>query len=98
MLDIAKDISSLTDFKRNTNKHLESLKKTGRPEVLTVNGHPEVIVQDVKSYQQLLKKADFVDAISAIREGLDSHERGEGIDMRKGLESIAKKHGIKLKR
>ena len=89
MLDIAKDISSLTDFKRNTNEHLESLKKSGRPTVLTVNGHPEVVVQDVASYQALLVKADYVDTVNAIRAGMAAHEKGEG---------IAKKHGILLKK
>jgi len=98
MLDIAKDISSLTDFKRNTNEHLESLKKSGRPAVLTVNGHPEVVVQDVASYQALLVKADYVDTVNAIRAGMAAHEKGEGIDMRESIEAIAKKHGILLKK
>jgi hypothetical protein len=32
------DIGSLTDFARNTKTHLKRLKRTGRPELLTVNG------------------------------------------------------------
>ena len=40
------DIRSLTDFQRNTKSHLKRLKSTGRPEVLTVNGKAELIVQD----------------------------------------------------
>src|SRR5256885_12010464 len=38
MLDIANDIRSLSDFKRNTSELLERLKKTGNPLVLTING------------------------------------------------------------
>jgi len=38
MLDIANDIRSLSDFKRNTSELLDRLKKTGNPLVLTING------------------------------------------------------------
>ena len=37
MLDIANDIRSLSDFKRNTSELLDQLKKTGNPLVLTIN-------------------------------------------------------------
>jgi hypothetical protein len=32
------DIYSLTEFQRHTKEHIERLKQTGRPEVLTING------------------------------------------------------------
>ena len=48
------DIHSLTDFQRNTKEHIQRLKETGRPEVLTVNGKAEIVVQDAASYQKLL--------------------------------------------
>ena len=34
------------------------MKQTGEPIVLTVNGKAEVVVQDAKSYQQLLEKIE----------------------------------------
>lgn len=37
MLDIANDIRSLSDFKRDTAELLERLKKTGNILVLTIN-------------------------------------------------------------
>jgi hypothetical protein len=49
------DIGSLTDFNRNTKAHLRRLKRTGRPELLTVNGRAEVVVQNASAYQRLLK-------------------------------------------
>ena len=49
-----KDIYSLSDFQRRTREHIRRLKKTRRPEVLTVNGRAELIVQDAVSYQELL--------------------------------------------
>ena len=38
MLDLANDIRSLSDFKRNTVELLDRLRKTGHPLVLTING------------------------------------------------------------
>jgi hypothetical protein len=51
----AEDIGSLTDFARNTKAHLARLKRTGRPELLTVNGKAEVVVQNAAAYQRLLE-------------------------------------------
>jgi hypothetical protein len=49
------DIGSLTDFNRNTKAHLKKLRRTGRPELLTVNGKAEVVVQNASAYQRLIK-------------------------------------------
>ena len=52
------DIGSLTDFARNTKTHLKRLKRTGRPELLTVNGKAEVVVQSASAYQRLLESLE----------------------------------------
>jgi prevent-host-death family protein len=54
MLNIYKDIHSLTDFKRRTSELLEHLQRTNRPIVLTVNGRPAVVLQDAEAYQRFL--------------------------------------------
>jgi PHD/YefM family antitoxin component YafN of YafNO toxin-antitoxin module len=72
------DIYSLTEFQRHTKEHMERLKQTGRPEVLTVNGRAELVVQDATSYQKLLDLLDQADALEGIRQGLESMRRGEG--------------------
>jgi hypothetical protein len=46
MLDLANDIRSLSDFKRNTVDLLERLRKTGHPLVLTINGNEGLCVRD----------------------------------------------------
>ena len=48
------DIGPLTDFNRNTKAHLKRLRRTGRPELLTVNGRAQVVVQSASAYQRLL--------------------------------------------
>ncbi len=50
----SEDIGSLTDFARNTKEHLKRLRRTGRPELLTVNGKAEVVVQSAFAYQRLI--------------------------------------------
>ena len=72
------DIASLTEFKRNSTDALKRLKETGQPQVLTVNGRAEMVVQDVTSYQRLLDMVDRAEAIEGIRRGLESATRGEG--------------------
>jgi len=48
-------VGSLTDFSRNTKARLKRLKRTGRPELLTVNGKAEVVVQSASAYQRLIE-------------------------------------------
>lgn len=66
MLDIGKDIQSLTDFKRNTAEYMEQLKLTGRPLVLTVNGKAEIVVQDAESYQEMLEAVEEAKTLRAL--------------------------------
>ena len=54
MLNIGKDIHSLTDFKRRTSELVEQLQQPKRPIVLTVNGRPAVVVQEAEAYQEIL--------------------------------------------
>lgn len=94
MLDITKDIHSLTTFRRNSGQFMKQLKKTRRPVILTVKGKAEAIVQDAESYQRLLDIAAKADAIEAIRQGLDDVAAGRTSPAREVFDSIRKKHGI----
>ncbi len=70
-------IHPLTNFLRNHKAHVNRLKKSRAPEVLTINGRAELVVLDVKSYQAMVEKLDRLETIAAIREGVASAERGE---------------------
>lgn len=63
LLDIKQDITSLSNFQRNTRDLIHRLKETGRPLVLTVNGGAELVVQDAASYQRLLDRITAREAI-----------------------------------
>ena len=88
------EVHSLTDFLRNTKSHMNRMKRSKRPLVLTVNGRAELIVQDARSYQALLELADRAEAIEGIRRGLESMARGEGRPAEQVLEELRKKHKI----
>jgi PHD/YefM family antitoxin component YafN of YafNO toxin-antitoxin module len=90
-------ILPVTEFNRNTKKHIRWLKKTGKPEVLTVNGQAEIVVQSADAYQKLLEAADAAETVAGIRRGLEQAKRGEGAPMREFLEAFAKRQGVSLK-
>lgn len=93
MIDI-KSIQSLTDFKRNTTEHLDRLRNSRKPLVLTVNGKAECVVLDADSYKELVDKIEFTESVLAIREGIESVARGEVRDADEALAEIAKKYGL----
>lgn len=82
------DVYSLTDFKRNTHEHVERLKQTGRPAILTVNGRSEIVVQDAAAYQRLLDQLDLAESNAAIAESLEQAKRGEGQNAFEAIEEI----------
>lgn len=71
------DICSLTAFTRNARNHSKRLRETGRPEVLTVNGSAELVVQSAKAYQELLDRLDELETLRALDEAAAEIERGE---------------------
>ena len=77
MLDLRKDIHSLTTFRRRSGDFMKQLRKSKRPVVLTVNGKAAAIVQDVEAYQRLLDIAARVDAEEGIRQGLEEAKKGK---------------------
>ena len=49
-MNITKDISPLTEFKRDSARLIAQIKETGRPQILTVNGKPSVVVMDAAAW------------------------------------------------
>lgn len=86
------DIHSLTEFQRNTREHIERLKKTGRPEVLTVNGQAELVVQDAQSYQMLLDRAEKAEQAARLGRGIADYRAGRFRDAEDVLGDLEARH------
>ena len=94
MINLHRDIHSLTDFKRNTNDFMKQMKETKIPVVLTVNGKAELVVQDAESYQVMLERLEQLDAVEAIRRGLEQMERDEGRPADDVFAEFRSRHGM----
>jgi prevent-host-death family protein len=94
MLDITKDIQSLTTFRRRSGDFMKQLKKTRRPLVLTVKGKAAAVVQDAGAYQRLLDIAARADAHEGIRQGLEESRRGAGRDAEEFFAEFEAANGI----
>jgi prevent-host-death family protein len=95
MLDLTKDIQSLTTFRRQSGDFMKQLKKSKRPVVLTVNGKAAAVVQDAEAYQRLLDIAASADEEEAIRQGLEDVKAGRTRPAREFFAEFEAKHGIR---
>jgi prevent-host-death family protein len=94
MLDITKDIQSLTTFRRRSGYFMKQLKKSKRPVVLTVKGKAAAIVQDAEAYQRLLDIASRADSEEGIRQGLDDVAHRRTRPAKVVFRDIRRKHAI----
>jgi prevent-host-death family protein len=94
MLDITRDIQSLTTFRRRSGDFLKQLKKSKRPVVLTVKGKAAAIVQDAEAYQRLLDIAAQADIGEGIRRGLEDVKEGRIRPAREFFAEFEARHDV----
>jgi prevent-host-death family protein len=94
ILDITRDIQSLTTFRRRSGDFMRQLRKSKRPVVLTVKGKAAAIVQDAVAYQRLLDLAAQADVGEGIRQGLDDVAYGRTRAAREVFDQIRRQHEI----
>jgi prevent-host-death family protein len=95
MLDIAKDIQSLSHFKRNTTQVMKQMKESGHPVILTVNGKAEAVVQDAVTYQRILALAERAEMIEFLREAKADADAGRTVEAKEFLQSMGKRKKAK---
>ena len=96
MLNLTRDINSLSNFKRETPKFLKQMKKTKAPIVLTLNGVAEIIVQSATGYQALLDRLDELETREAIRVGLQEIQDGKAVPAMPALAELQNRLEQKL--
>jgi len=94
MINLSRDIQSLSTFKRNTNDLISQIKETGSPMILTINGKAEIVVQDAISYQQLLERIDRLEIILGIQKSLADVKQGNTQSLEDFIKEMETKHDI----
>lgn len=67
-ISLTEDIWPITELKRHMPKALAQIHRTGRPLILTVNGKPDAVLIDVKSYEENLELNNLVKLINEAEE------------------------------
>ena len=91
MINISEDIHSLTEFKKNTNKFIYGLRKTGRPGILTINGKAELVIMDVTVFQKIQEQLEFEETILEISNSLKDFESGNFLPAKNVFDNLRKK-------
>lgn len=78
MLNLTRDINSLSNFKRETI-------------VLTLNGMSEIVGQSAEGYQDLLDRLDYLELRETIRIGFQDIREGKSFPTFPALEELQKK-------
>lgn len=89
------DICSMSEFVRNARSHAERLRATRRPEVLTLNGAAELVVQNAEAYQAMLDRLDELETLAALNEAAAEIDRGEGVPAEEALALLRQKLGVR---
>lgn len=84
-------IHPVSDFSRKPAEHIKRLKETGRPEILTVNGKAEVVIQSAKAYEEMV---DLIGTLEKIARAAKEHDEGQGIPVDEFFGEFEKKHGL----
>ena len=71
-------IHPVSDFSRKPAEHIKRLKETGRPEILTVNGKAEVVIQSAKAYEEMV---DLIGTLEKIARAAKEHDEVQGISV-----------------
>mgnify|MGYP003524641843 FL=1 len=85
-------INPVSDFSRKPAEHIKRLKETGKPEILTVNGKAELVIQDARAYEEMI---DLLETLEKTAQAAKSHDEGKSIPANELFKEFEKKHGVK---
>ena len=88
------DIFTLTDFKRKSTELIEKLEASGRPQVLTVEGSPKVVVMGVAAFERMAELAERAETVAKIRQGLEDVKAGRTTPAAEVFEELRRKFNI----
>lgn len=95
MIATSQDTHPLTTFRDNSAELIDQLKTTRRAITLTIDGKPEVILQNPTEYQRLLNLAALVNPEEGLRQGLEDIAAGRTRPARQVFAELRKEYGIR---
>jgi prevent-host-death family protein len=94
MMKLARDIMSLSTFKRDSNKVMRQMKRTKEPVILTVNGKAALVIQDADSYQELLELKERAETVAVLRQRLSTLNQKKPRSAEKFFDEFFAAHSI----
>jgi prevent-host-death family protein len=88
------DIFTLTDFKRKSTELIEKLEASGRPQVLTVEGSPKVVVMGVAAFERMAELAERSETLAKLEQGLEDVKAGRTTPAAEVFEALRRKFDI----
>jgi prevent-host-death family protein len=92
------DIQPLSEHRAHLTAHFKQVQETGRPLFVTSNGRTAAVVLSPDAYDRLVEKAELVDNLALIDQGMQDVKAGRVREARAGIEALARKHGLMLPR
>ncbi len=83
--NLANDIITISEFKKNTSHFLQGIRKSGRTVVLTQNGSSAAIVLSPKLYERMQYERDL---FAAIAKGEKEIQEGRGVPNEKVFQDL----------
>ena len=93
-IDLTQETQPVTAFRDHSSEFLAHLRQTHRPITLTIDGKPELVLQEASAYQRLLDLAAAADAGEGIRQGLDELAQGAGRPAQEFFAEMRRKYAI----
>ncbi len=81
-------IHPVSDFSRKPAEHIKRLKETGKPELLTVNGKAELVIQDAKAYEEMV---DLLRTLENIALAAKAHDEGRARPVHEAFAALNKR-------
>ncbi len=86
---------TLSDFQQNPAKFVKQVQETGQPLVLTVDGEPAVVVQDVDMYERYYDSNEYRETVAVLRKRLADIDNPEKWPTAKEVfDQVRKKYNI----
>ena len=93
-ISLTEDIRSITELKRDAQKIIDHVHKTGRPVILTKNGKADAVILDAKTYEKHLKASNLAKLLAPAEEDIAA---GRESEMGQFLKEFKHAHGIPSK-